>query len=40
MVILENFKEINMIVKIVLLGFGIVVSGVFFFLKENGEKIN
>ena len=40
MAILENFEEINMTVKIALLGFGTVASGVPFLLKENGEKIN
>ena len=40
MAILENFEETNMTVKIALLGFGIVASGVPFLLKENGEKIN
>ena len=39
MAILENFEEINMTVKIALLGFGTVASGVPFLLKENGEKI-
>ncbi len=40
MAILENFEETNMTVKIALLGFGTVASGVPFLLKENGEKIN
>jgi len=39
MAILENFEETNMTVKIALLGFGTVASGVPFLLKENGEKI-
>lgn len=40
MAILENFEETNMTIKIALLGFGTVASGVPFLLKENGEKIN
>ncbi|CTF88225.1 homoserine dehydrogenase [Streptococcus pneumoniae] len=40
MAILENFEEIKMTVKIALLGFGTVASGVPFLLKENGGKIN
>ena len=40
MAILENFEETKMTVKIALLGFGTVASGVPFLLKENGEKIN
>ena len=40
MAIIENFEETNMTVKIALLGFGTVASGVPFLLKENGEKIN
>jgi len=40
MAILENFEETNMTVKIALLGFGTVASGVPFLLKENVEKIN
>jgi len=40
MAILENFEETNMTVKIALLGFGTVASGVPFLLKENGKKIN
>jgi len=40
MAILENFEETNMTVKIALLGFGTVASGVPFLLEENGEKIN
>ena len=40
MAILENFEETIMTVKIALLGFGTVASGVPFLLKENGEKIN
>ena len=39
MAILENFEETKMTVKIALLGFGTVASGVPFLLKENGEKI-
>ena len=39
MAISENFEETNMTVKIALLGFGTVASGVPFLLKENGEKI-
>lgn len=38
MAILENFEEIKMTVKIALLGFGTVASGVPFLLKENGGK--
>ena len=37
--LLENFEETNMSVKIALLGFGTVASGVPFLLKENREKI-
>lgn len=40
MAILENFEEIKITVKIALLGFGTVASGVPFLLKENGGKIN
>ena len=39
MAILEDFEETKMTVKIALLGFGTVASGVPFLLKENGEKI-